>query len=89
MAANLTFEELAALSEAEADDLRAEHTRFFDKVANKENWKLAINAVIPIEDVEDTKAAIAFFTGSDTMVYRWSDTHKLIRAEGYYATIGA
>ena len=64
----------------------------FDSVANKDNWKLAIDHTFGRELSEFERraieAAVVFFTGSvATVAYSGGKTR--VRAKGYYEAIGA
>jgi hypothetical protein len=67
--------------------------RAFDAVANPTNWKLAVEADIPAEGVDEglIADAVAYFTGSLAEVYP-HPTEKgwlCVDAAGYYACIGS
>lgn len=65
----------------------------FNRVQNRENWKLPIDAWVPPEVVDLTVAAIEFFAGGGAeVVERYEDERDVrvrIKAPGYYALIGA
>lgn len=65
----------------------------FDRVANKTNWKLPVNAVIEATAADQLliSEAVVFFTGSVptiTRVPNWPHL-SLVRADGYYKAVGA
>lgn len=66
----------------------------FNEVSNKENWKYAIDTVIPAPDDEKRVLlvdAVAHFTGSLLEFIQLPDQPGYVRAvaAGYYATIGS
>jgi hypothetical protein len=65
----------------------------FDKVKNKVNWKLPIDALLdPKEDLNLISEAITHFTGSPSdyvTVKRKGKEYIRVRAAGYYQCIGA
>jgi hypothetical protein len=68
----------------------------FDKVANKANWKNAINAVVDVNDFEMAMIAkaVTFFTGSvakfkPRIGAPLPKCRYRVTAAGYYKTIGA
>lgn len=89
----------AAQNTSPADDLLGGYSedelhRAFDAVANKENWKLPIAAVIDRDMLEVTCFAIMFFTGSIAttipMQMLGGEAGKFsVTADGYYAAVGA
>lgn len=61
----------------------------FNEIANKENWKKCISAIIPMADFDKYNAAAIFFAGSPlTQVQRLGDKVQVF-GDGYYARIGA
>jgi len=84
---------VAAMKEKEAD--RGERLRkVFNKVCNKKNWKMPINAVIKKEDERETIEAILYMTGGGDIIVTATPAQKkkgLIRIEapGYYAVVGS
>jgi hypothetical protein len=75
---------------------RREMREAFDKVANQANWKMPINATIPIDNDFDlllVREAVIFFTGSvpeiTVATYVRPRCKYRVRAAGYYQTIGA
>lgn len=61
----------------------------FEKVQNKENWKLPIDSLCVPQDVQNIKNAIIFFTGS-VPTFKKSEkgyTYR-VQAAGYYAAVG-
>lgn len=71
------------------DKRQAELEKAFDLVANKEHWKLPVNALVPHGTDENLiTEAVIHFTGS---VPSFKETKKgiRVRAAGYYNTIGA
>ena len=64
---------------------------YFDRVCNPDNWKMPINAIIPELNSAAIKmydAAIEFFTGSKAK-FTIIDDKIMVKAEGYYNSIGA
>jgi hypothetical protein len=64
----------------------------FDRVANKENWKFAIDAVIDIADMDEQLViheAVIFYTGSVPTFTHLTGHSFRVRARGYYAAIGS
>ena len=76
-------------TEARAETLRAA----FGLVANRDNWKMPIDATIEATDdlVRDIVEGIEFMTCSVATVVtvKGKPGHYRIRAAGYYATVGA
>lgn len=81
------------------DHTRDEVTALFNLVANKANWKNAIDATVALsfEDADLLREVVIFFTGSvptfeviEPTAYR-NDRKSLYRvtAAGYYHAIGA
>lgn len=67
----------------------------FEKVQNKENWKLPTNEIW-VETVEEAKLicrAVTFYTGGKTHYYRVTRNsikgYFIHSSEGYYYYIGA
>lgn len=62
----------------------------FDKVKNKDHWKLEIRAVIPATELDVTSAAVSFYTGSALQVMRQFKNGRVrVWAAGYYAAVGS
>lgn len=63
----------------------------FEQVQNTENWKLPIDATVPVDsDLELLETAIIFFTGSQPSFMRIGITDRIhVEAAGYYEAIGA
>lgn len=63
----------------------------FSQVASRSNWKAPIAWIIEGKDRAVVEEAIIFFTGSvPTFTKAEGDTGRLVvKAEGYYAAIGA
>ena len=62
----------------------------FDKICNKENWKLAVHAEIPIELAPVARAAVMFMTGSAASAHGVMNSGFVtIQAPGYYAAQNA
>jgi len=69
---------------------RAELTEAFNKVCNKDNWKLPIRAEIETNDQDRVHQAVIFFTGDVPNFKPVGNTTKLkVVADGYYAVCGA
>lgn len=75
-----------------AGDSIADLRHAFDLVANRENWKLPVDATVKAADPAERRRiaeAVVFFTGS---VVEWSHFGRgrwNCKASGYYAAIGA
>ena len=56
-----------------------------------DNWKMPIDTVIPINELNDMRDACAGFTGSELYVVKQIDNEPKFRvkAEGYYSAVGA
>ena len=56
-----------------------------------DNWKMPIDTVISINELNDMRDACAWFTGSELYVVKQIDNEPKFRvkAEGYYIAIGA
>lgn len=56
-----------------------------------DNWKMPIDTVIPINELNDMRDACAWFTGSELYVVSQLDNEPKFRvkAEGYYNAVGA
>lgn len=56
-----------------------------------DNWKMPIDTVIPVNELNDMRDACAWFTGSELYVVSQLDNEPKFRvvAEGYYNAIGA
>jgi hypothetical protein len=59
----------------------------FDAVADPDDWKGAIDSVIPRAEFEKTYAAIEFYTATKATCSVYNEIHQLvrIRAAGYRA----
>ena len=80
---------------------QAELEAAFSLVAPKDNWKMPINAALPLSttaaDVEMIAFAIMFFTGSEASFkfvkvvedYETKMKPAKVTAPGYYAAVGA
>ncbi len=72
---------------------RGDLSEAFDRVANKENWKLAIDTTIECsaDDHAIICEAVAFFTGSVANVTPVGEGAKRFhfKAAGYYSAIGS
>jgi len=70
---------------------RGQFQEAFKKVHNSKNWKLPINAIVPLNviEVEIMKQAIPFFVGSEPKVSYVGGGKYRIEAAGYYVSIGA
>jgi hypothetical protein len=56
----------------------------FDGVKDVNHWKNPINSVCRAENVEVTKSAIVFFTGTEAEVKNLNDGWYKVTAPGYY-----
>jgi len=56
-----------------------------------DNWKMPIDTVIPISELNDMRDACAWFTGSELQVVKQIDNEPKfhVYAEGYYNAVGA
>lgn len=63
----------------------------FDSVKPAGNWKNPIDIILTLteEQREAVSAAVAFYTGSETMFTDRDDGKVRVRAAGYYLTIGS
>lgn len=61
----------------------------FDKVADKANWKLPVEAVIDAGELELIADAVVHFTGSELSSVTESEGKLRVFAKGYYAAVGA
>lgn len=71
---------------------RGELQALFSAVANRENWKAAIDAEVVFADDRakiGTFQAIEFFTGSRATMTVLGEGRYRVVAAGYYAAIGA
>jgi hypothetical protein len=68
----------------------AELQAAFDTLANKENWKLPISAVIQQRDFAVHDYAAVFFTGGHLTIHQQlSNGFIEVRGNGYYHHIGS
>lgn len=58
----------------------------FDKVCNSEDWKMPVDALIDLEEIEITRYAIAWYTGSEAVFSPGPDGLTRVTAPGYYLT---
>jgi hypothetical protein len=69
---------------------QAKRQAWFDKIANKKNWKNPIKAWIDPKDFEDCSQASIFFTGAPLTIIGTNAENKIqVVAPGYYAVIGS
>ncbi len=61
----------------------------FTRVQDKDHWKNPVNAVVEADEVEVTRAAVAFYTGSEAHFEAREDGRVNVWAEGYYNAVGA
>ena len=64
----------------------------FDVLTNDmDNWKMPIDTVILVNELNDMRDACAFFTGSELYVVEQIENKPMFRvkAEGYYNAVGA
>lgn len=73
----------------EYDLTRGQLKVYFDKVSNKENWKLPIDAVCLTKDVKNIEKAIIYFTGSVPLFTKMENSIYRVKAAGYYSAVGA
>ena len=101
MTTNLTTEEFDAQVVAGSGSLtwtRSDLHKLFDKVtpawrgAGFANWKDPINVIVPVEsdwELFGIREAIIFFTGSVPTLTARPRGRYVVKAAGYYATVGA
>jgi hypothetical protein len=71
---------------------RGEFAAAFDLVADKANWKLAIDAEVPAVgefEIYVLKQAVIFFTASIPQIETVAPGRVRVKADGYYAAVGA
>lgn len=70
---------------------RGELSQAFDLVANRDNWKMPIDATVWLDDWQKAcvHEAVIFFTGSIPRFHWLAPRQYRVVAAGYYATIGA
>lgn len=76
---------------------RSELETLFNRVANRENWKLPVNSIVDVKDDRELtglREAVIFFTGSVPKFEPRSGgslpgCRYRITAPGYYAAVGA
>ena len=61
----------------------------FSLVANKENWKMPIRAMVIKEKAEVVGYAVPWFTGGPATITPTHYGTVLVTAAGYYACVGA
>ena len=61
----------------------------FKLIADGDNWKMPIKALVDLDDLEVCNEASIFFTGSVLEVDYIQGTRVGVSAPGYYNTIGA
>lgn len=60
-------------------------TFYFDMITNgMSDWKLPIEAVIPINLLNPMRKAVEYFTGTELNVMEQQDTNFKVFAKGYY-----
>ena len=60
-------------------------TFYFDMITNgMTDWKLPIEAVIPINLLNPMRKAVEYFTGTELNVMEQQDTNFKVFAKGYY-----
>ena len=70
---------------------RGDLSAAFDRVADKGNWKLAIDALVTVADPRELlliARAVPFFAGCEAEITAEGRGHR-VRAVGYYAAVGA
>ena len=67
----------------------AEMNAAFSAVQNKENWKYPIEAEIEASEMAVTAEAIIFYTGGAATFSTLAGGKLLVRAPGYYASVGS
>jgi hypothetical protein len=81
------MKDLLKISDAEKQAL----SDVFDKVANKENWKMPIDATVALTDAEIAilTDAVIFYAGCVPSVTKLGNGRYRVQAEGYYNAVGA
>jgi hypothetical protein len=90
------FDNLVAAKNGSMEWTRKELASYFKQVENRENWKLAIDADVVLDNDRDllgVREAVIFFTGSvptmTPMRARGGRVTYRVQAAGYYVAIGA
>lgn len=69
---------------------RDELLQAFNKVCNKDNWKLPIDAMIERSEEEIIREAVIYFTGCEPSFQHVPGSGKSrVTAVGYYNAVGA
>ena len=94
VATNQTIRELLEIEQNQVvynGFTRRQLTEAFNRVENKENWKLPIDAVVTVNfaELNAIKAAVIFFTGGAAKSKRRLAGVYHITAPGYYNSVGA
>jgi hypothetical protein len=74
---------------AENNARQPERERFFNMVAPKTNWKHPINSWVPTGTDLDKVADACLWFGAGVATFEKMATGWVVKAPGYYATIGA
>lgn len=61
----------------------------FDKVADRRNWKNPIEAEIARDEFAITAEAVQFYTSSTLVIAEDRGATLLVKAAGYYRTVGS
>jgi hypothetical protein len=75
--------------DASSDAAQAARVEIFNRIANRENWKMPIAAWIDAADFAECSEAAVWFTGASLKIEARQGERILVTAPGYYATIGA
>jgi hypothetical protein len=77
--------------EASTDADQELRVAIFNRIANRENWKMPIAAWIDRADFTDCYEAAVWFTGGGIQIAQHAENtdRVLVVGNGYYANIGA
>lgn len=82
---------MALLTFATDERIDVLREKFDTLTEGMDNWKMPIDTVIPINELNDMRDACAWFTGSELYVVEQVENKPMFRvyAEGYYNAVGA
>jgi len=82
---------MALLTFATDERIDVLREKFDTLTEGMDNWKMPIDTVIPINELNDMRDACAWFTGSELYVVKQIDNESKfhVYAEGYYNAVGA
>ena len=92
MSKETSIGELLNFDEALKSDLflqQAENKKLFDKMCDKNDWKMPFNCSIPTEMYASYNEACIWFTGADLVVQNESGGVTYCSCEGYYNAMGS